>query len=81
MKGFVIVLSGFPAAKDDPNPFERQNADGAVVAFALLALRLVEGFGPFGTRNRLGCELVKGLAEELWAEDSTMYPAGFPTTL
>jgi hypothetical protein len=51
-----------------------------MVRFALLALGLVEGFSPFGARDRLG-ELVKGLAEELRAEESTVNPAGFPATL
>ena len=38
IKGFVVGLVSFPAAEDDPNPFEGQNANGAVVGFALLAL-------------------------------------------
>jgi hypothetical protein len=52
-----------------------------MVGFAFLALGLVEGFGQFGTRDRLAGELVKGLAEELRAKESTMYPRGFATTL
>jgi hypothetical protein len=58
----------FPAAEDDPDPFEGQAADGAVVGFTLFALGLVEGFSPLGARDRLASELVKGLAEEFWAE-------------
>ena len=69
----------FPAAEDDPDPFEGQDPDSAVVGFALLALGLIEGFSPFGARDRLAGELVKGLAEKLWAEQSTMNPAGFST--
>ena len=79
-KSFVIGLATFPTAEDDADPFEGQDAYSAVVGFALLALGLVESFGPFGAMDRLAGELVKGLAEELWAEESAMYPAGFPTT-
>ena len=49
-----------------------------MVGFALFTLGLVEGFGPFGARDRLAGELVKGLAEELWAEESAMYQQDFP---
>jgi hypothetical protein len=69
----------FPAAEDDPDPFESQDAESTVVGFALLALGLVEGFSPLGAGDRFAGELVKGLAEKLWAEQSTMNPAGFST--
>ena len=81
VKGLIVAGASFPAAEDDADPFEGQGAHGAVMGFTLLALRLVEGFGPLGAMDRLAGELVKGLAEELWAKESAMYPAGFPTTL
>ena len=81
IKSFVVGRVTFPAAEDDADPFEGQDADGAMVGFALLALGLVEGFGPFGAMDRFAGELVKGLAEEFWAEQSPMYPAGFSTAL
>ena len=81
IKSFVVGRVIFPAAKDDADPFEGQDADSAVVGFTFLTLGLIEGFGPFGARDRLAGELVKGLAEELWAEQSPMYPAGFSTAL
>ena len=34
----MVGLVSFPAAEDDPNPFEGQNANDVVVGFALLAL-------------------------------------------
>jgi hypothetical protein len=43
-----------------------------VVGLAFLALRLIEGVSALGAMDRLASELVKGLAEELWAEESTV---------
>jgi hypothetical protein len=57
IKSFVIGLVSFPAPKDDADPFEGQDADGAVVRFAFFPLGLVEGFAPFGPRDRLAGEL------------------------
>ena len=81
IKSFVIGLVIFPAAKDDPDPFEGQDADGAMVGFALLALGLIEGFSPFKAMDRLAGELVKGLAEELRTQEPTVNPTGFATAL
>lgn len=48
----------FPAAEDDPDPFQGQDAGSAMVGFALLALGLVESFSPLGAMYRLAGELV-----------------------
>ena len=61
----VVGLAVFPAAEQNANPFESQGPYRGVVLFRFVAVRLVEGFGPFALGDRLAGKLVEGLAREV----------------
>ena len=70
-----------PALPDDPDPFEGQGADGGVMFFAFGALAVVVSAGPERVLDRLGGELMKGLAKELGTKvapaDTELFAAAF----
>src|SRR6267378_1513435 len=68
MDNFIVRGARLPALPDHPDPFESQSADGGMMVFAFGALTGVVGASPEGVLNRLGRELMKGLAKEFRTE-------------
>ena len=72
----VVGETLFPTGEENSNPFKSYRAHGGMVTFAASALGLVTGCGPRAITDRASAELMKALAQELWASAPKM-DAGF----
>jgi hypothetical protein len=51
VNGFIVRRSGFPATKDNADPFEGQSTQGGVMGFAAVALQVAVGASPIRFEN------------------------------
>src|SRR5262245_31230473 len=63
---FAELLKHYPG-KQDPDPFKSHRTDRSGMPFAAVALGLVTGLGPRAVTDGASAELMKALAQELWA--------------
>ncbi len=79
--GFGVERFVFPECEHDSDPLEGEGSDCGVVLHVLASFEVVEGFRPGAPLSSLVGEFMKGLFEEVGAEDPLRNDAGLTTAL